>query len=1125
MFSLKKIGIRFSVLFLFVALLWQGSGFLVVADDDDTDFAGIHEHVGRGDEYHSKGDYKKALGEFKQAAALLRLDKDKDSVMAASIYDRLGFATGGLGDFDASLDWFLKALAICEKKWGKEHGNVGIAYLNAGLAYDNKGNFAKAEEFYQKALEIQKNTLGKEHPSVANTYNGLGILHYRQGNLTKAEEFHQKALEIRKKTLGEDHLDITVTYSNLGIVYKEQGKFAKAEEFYQKALEIQKKKLNEDHPDISRTYNNLGTVYDDQGSFIKAEEFYKKALEIRKKVLGENHPDVATSYNNLGFLYNKKDEFAKAEEYFKQALEIQKKSLGEDHIMTANSYSNIGILHYKKKNYELSLEYLLKSYKICSENLGKNHNDTKSTLDNLKAVQSIIHKDKPFDEWLQENLTKSDEPEKPRREIEKKTTKRDFKKLSIEISEDWTAEENNDGAFSVTFESSDKKAMLAIILGKSDGMDSETLLKSILESNDNASYSEIEKENGYCMMNTKGKKDGKRGMIFAGTTDELSDLLMLGGEHPELISMLRSIKFKEKRPFIKKMITAAAKKITTDLPVDTPPKKNVTTLNLSNFSIEVPKAWTAETDKETGIVTFTLKKDKSVMLFIFLSQYEETSAKEFVDSFLSSSGLKDSVELMKGGYYKAKYAIPNGVKGCMYVGAKNGLAEAINVVGKSPDFNAMLLSIKAKKKRPYLDKIIADITNKTEPDEDEDESDADTEGRNDRNDDEIEPVAQNKPAIADEDLEQYKVDFSLQEIRDPKLNNELAVTVAVPDGWKIKNSNVAQWNPVTYGDPARISVELNGQEDEAYCEMFSPISFRYDYGMARVIKFSTMLYEQKKQEVSKTPNQNGSVTPEMAKRKPPEYKDFMPLDGWLVREPLSAEECIKWAIEQDKKISDVKIKKVSKPKLIIDELEKVLPELSKQVKESLHQSGWTWQFNGITTNTALVEFTCVKNGKLYEQRVGMTIIYIRTVSPINEVTKADDEFVMWTIAQVSSAYALAGKLKKHEVEIATILNETKINPIWRAKVDYLADEVVKIINEKISKQENNSNVQKENPEQIFEAQKDILKKNPNVVKNKLNILNTLANANIFWANELTDRKVLNHKGKKYFVPNSTFSNW
>ena len=56
-------------------------------------------------------------------------------------------------------------------------------------------------------------------------------------------------------------------------------------------------------------------------------------------------------------------------------------------------------------------------------------------------------------------------------------------------------------------------------------------------------------------------------------------------------------------------------------------------------------------------------------------------------------------------------------------------------------------------------------------------------------------------------LDKYRINFSLQEIRDPQMNNELAATIAVPVGWKFKDSNIVQWNG---GENRLAPVNLHG---------------------------------------------------------------------------------------------------------------------------------------------------------------------------------------------------------------------------------------------------------------------------------------------------------------------------
>jgi hypothetical protein len=433
---------------------------------------------------------------------------------------------------------------------------------------------------------------------------------------------------------------------------------------------------------------------------------------------------------------------------------------------------------------------------------------------------------------LEENLEPLEDKKeieiKPEIEIEKpkKTatkTKKNFDKLSIEIPKGWQAEEDEDSG-AIGIKSPNEKVGIIISLTYSEDKDSKEFIEAILSVIGNSGSPKKVKGTDFYKATFRGEK-GIEGTMFAGTEDDLGDMIAVGGNHSALPSILRSIKAKgKKRPHLDKMIDAAITTLKADdepddesdddpeddpkpKPKSTPKPKQktpITKLDLPAFSIEMPKGWKSQTDKKTGLVSFASADNKSA-LAILLSASEELESKEWMDLVLSTFPFSDTAEPVKGGYYKSEFTNPNGIKGFIVAGAKDNLADTITVMGEHPALNQMLLSIKAKQKRPYLDKMIADITGKktNKPiSVDEDENDIDENDEDNENDEpetEKKPVPKKVKKTTALDLESYKVNFKLQEIHDPQLNNELAVTIAVPDGWKIKDrNNVVQWNSVTY---------------------------------------------------------------------------------------------------------------------------------------------------------------------------------------------------------------------------------------------------------------------------------------------------------------------------------------
>ncbi|MDR1270364.1 MAG: hypothetical protein LBK82_12650 [Planctomycetaceae bacterium] len=720
-------------------------------------------------------------------------------------------------------------------------------------------------------------------------------------------------------------------------------------------------------------------------------------------------------------------------------------------------------------------------------------------------------------------------------------------KLSAELPVGWNAKTDKETG-TITLLSKKANSGVVINFSASDGTSSNEEWKDAFFSEfDLAEADDAKLQRGGFYKATFTQKDEEGDdvecYVLTGAKGELADtLLILGNDkHPELHQLLRSIKLKEERPLFDKMvatITGNAKPTKPTKPTPkkpTPPKPvpkepiKFTKKTFPEFTIEIPNGWKSEKEEQIGMVSISSPDSMATLAILLAEGVGEMESKEFMDSILATFPFSKTAEPVKAGYYKSSFVTPVKVKGSILAGAKDGLADSIIVVGDKPELLKMIRSIKAKTERPYLDAMIKDSTkatekkeNKKEQTDDEEENegnDEDDTGNNSGDDEEEEKPTTKKPrviktALQSSDLEKYKVNFALQEIKDPQLNNELAVTVAVPEGWRFKDQNIVQWNPITYCDPASVAFTLNGQEDETQCELLSSRSFHYDYGMLSMAKF---LYQQEMQiyqQALQLSRQTGVAMPELKRPQIQEYKEHAPSDGRIVKQPLSAEDFIKWLINQDKNITNIKIQKVEKPKLIVAELQKALPELNKQLSALLRQSGSTMQFNGLTADTASVEFTCSKDGKRYEQRIGVIITYLRIASPCNVITKANDESVTWTV-QLSSAYALEGKLKDHESEIAIIMGESKINPIWKAKVDYLVAETIRKIAEA------NLKTQEEIQRQMIETQNYVSKTHQEVFRNRSN---AMSNVSTGWSNVLTGKEIVNlPDGSKYRVPIGVFN--
>jgi hypothetical protein len=362
-------------------------------------------------------------------------------------------------------------------------------------------------------------------------------------------------------------------------------------------------------------------------------------------------------------------------------------------------------------------------------------------------------------------------------------------------------------------------------------------------------------------------------------------------------------------------------------------------------------------------------------------------------------------------------------------------------------------------------------------------------------------------------LEQYKVNFTLHEIVDSRLNNELAVTIAVPDNWQLQDrNNIVQWTPHVYATPARIAFKLQKTEDDADVSVLPQMTFHYN----NFVKPQTEIEQQPKIINEHSGSQHLQEQNEPKESNSERKEDVILIkSGNFVKKPMSAEEFIKWIIAQDKNINNVQIRKVEKLQNIITVVEKVLPELYREILDVMSK----WEQNvqtQLTADATFVECTFSKNGKRYESRIAVIITYLRFVSQFPKITKSQYENIIWTVMPLVSISALEGKLDKHEMEIATILENSKVNPIWKVKIEYLATEtLLKFENEKTIRPRDPQVIQKSIIEKDFPQKQQFFQKRANeiskLLKGQFNIITN------------TDR-IKNLDGKIYIVPTGIDTN-
>ncbi|MDR1052554.1 MAG: hypothetical protein LBL39_00100 [Planctomycetaceae bacterium] len=388
--------------------------------------------------------------------------------------------------------------------------------------------------------------------------------------------------------------------------------------------------------------------------------------------------------------------------------------------------------------------------------------DTFSVMGNDKhaEVQQILRSIKPknerpyFEAMINEIVgnmkptkqTRTEPIEDEPTETANKITKQNFEHFTVEVPDGWQNSVNDESG-EVTFDSPKIKTMLMINLLDMEGVDSKTLMDTMLS--EFSSKAPERMRGGYYKSSFTVSGEIEVDVnVLAGAKDGLADTLWIMGndKHREVQQILRSIKPKKKRPYLEAMIDNVIgntkPKTPPEIPVQeipptppvqetppipetpptpppvqkipsTPPEmpKKFSKQNFDKFSIDVPSDWKSAVDTQTGVFGFISPNNTESVIILLIEREgkEYKNSKTMIDAVLEKIPFATNAKLTKGGYYKSSFTNPSNISGYVLVGAKNGVADAITVAGDKPEIMQTIRSIKLKTKRPYLDAMIKSI--------------------------------------------------------------------------------------------------------------------------------------------------------------------------------------------------------------------------------------------------------------------------------------------------------------------------------------------------------------------------------------------------------------------------------
>ena len=290
------------------------------------------------------GDYPAARPAYEAALAIYRSELGDDDPVTAASLNNLALLLQAQGDLAGARPLFEQALAVKRRIYDPGDPAVALGLNNLAALLQAQGELAAARPLFEEALRIDRRAYGAEHPDVASDLNNLAVLLCDLGDDAAARPLLEEALAARRAALGDGHPDTADSLNNLGLLLQRQGDLAAARSLLEEALAARRAALGEAHPDTAQSLNSLAGLLEAQGDLPAARLLYEQALAARRAALGAAHPLTAASLNNLAELLRQQGDYAAARPLYEQAIAIWRAALGEQHPTTAIGLTNLGLL-------------------------------------------------------------------------------------------------------------------------------------------------------------------------------------------------------------------------------------------------------------------------------------------------------------------------------------------------------------------------------------------------------------------------------------------------------------------------------------------------------------------------------------------------------------------------------------------------------------------------------------------------------------------------------------------------------------------------------------------------------------------------------------------------------------
>lgn len=259
--------------------------------------------IGLGDYYSDKGDYSKAISNYKEALALSIENNDPQLILVSR--NKLSGEYSLKGDYAKALNGHLENIELAEQT----NSVLMLSIINENIAslYTSQKDYKQALEFYKKVKKINKK-LGSEISS-AETMSNMASLYADMGELEYAMFNINSSISVFEKNKIIDWL--AYAYEIKGKIYLKKQKLDWSLYWY-KQSEMLHKKLEDERGEID-LLNGMAEAYLGLQKDNMSEAYATKAFHTSSKInFNEGMQKCAKTLYKIN---KNKEDFATALEY------------------------------------------------------------------------------------------------------------------------------------------------------------------------------------------------------------------------------------------------------------------------------------------------------------------------------------------------------------------------------------------------------------------------------------------------------------------------------------------------------------------------------------------------------------------------------------------------------------------------------------------------------------------------------------------------------------------------------------------------------------------------------------------------------------------------------------------